>query len=162
MVLQMAENPDVTATIVYFELAETFTPETTISTRSPTGLSFGKGSKITEQHTPGERDAVFFASLKNSIPAELAARVLLETVNAGSTPVAAAIDRARLEIGQAPRNAGDLVVMGRNTSHAVAFAKESPSSIDDAGKCLGILGKEVLKSNFRASVIIVQAVNGTV
>ncbi|KAF2427564.1 hypothetical protein EJ08DRAFT_721007 [Tothia fuscella] len=159
LVLQMAENPDVTATIVHFETHESFfgsTDEITESPPIPGGLA-RKLTVVVEQPPPAERDTIFFASLKNSIPAELAARVLFVTINADSGPVKAAHQRAGEEVGQAPRNAGDLIVLGRNSGRVAAFAKESGRMTAESEKCLGFLGQELVQSNLRASVIVVQA-----
>ena len=103
-----------------------------------------------------QRDAVFFLSLKQSIPAELAGRVLFETV-ATSTPVKDVLERAAEEVGQSPRNAGDLVVLGRNVSHVASFAREGvKDGGSEARKCLGAVGNEVVISSLRASVLVVQ------
>jgi hypothetical protein len=173
LVLQMAENPDVTATVIHFETDESYfansdeissTPVTSgPSSRSQTSTSLS-GKKalaaVTEQPPPAERDAVFFASLKNSIPAELAARVVFLTVSAGSTPVKTLKQRASEEVGQTPRNAGDLIVVGRNFGRSPAFAKEIGGAYGDAEKCLGVLGQELISSGIRTSVMVVQAQEG--
>jgi hypothetical protein len=159
LVLQMAENPDVTATVVHFETHTSFfsgVDEISESLPTPTGLG-KKVATVVEQPPPAERDTIFFASLKNSIPAELAARVMFVTVNAESAPVKAVHQRAAEEVGQAPRNAGDLVVVGRNVGRVFAFAKETGRGIGEAEKCLGHIGDELVKSSLRASVMVVQA-----
>jgi hypothetical protein len=170
LVLQMAENPDVTATVVHFETDESYfaradgiaeaPPTSGPLARSQTSntLSGKKASTaVVEQAPPAERDTVFFASLKNSIPVELAARVVFVTVSAASTPLKAVKQRAGEEVGQSPRNAGDLIVVGRNIGRTSAFAKESGGSNGDAERCLGFLGQELISSGMRASVMVVQA-----
>jgi hypothetical protein len=169
LVLQLLENPDVTATIVHFETDDSYfgTAEEIASapglSRAQTSTSIG-GKKaltaVTEQPPPAERDAAFFASLKNSIPVELAARVIFVTVNAGSKPVKAVNERAGEEVGQSPRNAGDLIVIGRNVGRSSAFSKEAGGIFGDAERCLGYLGKTLSSSGLQASVMVVQAQEG--
>ncbi|EON62648.1 hypothetical protein W97_01872 [Coniosporium apollinis CBS 100218] len=168
LILQLAESPDVTATIVHFEVPGGYFDEgaalmpvtsgnvSPVATRqtAPTDTSAPTAPTL-----PSERDAAFFASLRNSVPAELASRVTFETVQT-SKPLAAALDRAKLEMGQNPRNAGDLVVLGRNAANRTALLKEEadPSAMNyEAGRCLGVLAEVVVRSTMRASVLVVQA-----
>jgi hypothetical protein len=173
LVLQMAENPDVTATVVHFETDESYfatsdeitdlppTPGPLARSQTSTSLSGKKGlAAVTEQAPPAERDVVFFASLKNSIPAELAARVIFVTVSAGSTPLRTVKQRAGEEVGQSPRNAGDLIVVGRNVGRSSAFAKELGGVYGDAERCLGVLGQNLINSGIQASVMVVQGQEG--
>jgi hypothetical protein len=113
---------------------------------------------VSRKQTPSsEHDSVFFLSLKHSIPADLAGRVVFETVSAGSTPVKAIIERAAEEVGQRPHNAGDLIVLGRNSSRISAFTREAAKEGAEARKCLGVVGTEIINSSLRASVIVIQA-----
>ena len=172
LVLQMAENPEVTATIVFFEVNEKYfviAPSTTqddVLVKSPTGAS-SKGLEIKKGGVfevkesgvlPTERDAVFFASLKNSLPADLASRIVFETVQAGMEPLNVCLERAAIEVGRTPRNAGDLVIVGRNAARVTSFAKEVRSTgDDDASRCLGVVGAEAARNGVKASVVVVQA-----
>jgi hypothetical protein len=174
LVLQMAENEEVTATIVHFEIDASFfaasrdddavEPISPIQ-RTGTGLSMsGKKSTVvdttTSSTTPAERDATFFTSLKASIPVSMAARVVFDTVNAGATPLKSVLARAGQEVGQAPRNAGDLVVVGRNAAWVSSFAQEAKAGVSESSKCLGVIGKEVASGGIGGSVLVVQAHGG--
>lgn len=171
LVLQMAENEEVTATIIHFETDPTFfatavqDDEVSPVSRTGTGLSMAGDKKstvvdVTSSTTPAERDAIFFSSLKASIPVSMAARVVFETVNAGTTPLKSVLARAGREVGQAPKNAGDLVVVGRNAAWVGSFAKEGKAAVSESSKCLGIVGKEVASGGLGGSVLVVQAHNG--
>jgi hypothetical protein len=174
LVLQMAENEEVTATIVHFEtdsaLFAASSDDDAVEAVSPTartgtGLSMsGKKLAVVDTPasptTPAERDSVFFSSLKASIPVSMAARVIFETVNAGTTPLKSVLERAGREVGQAPRNAGDLVVVGRNAAWVSTFAKETKAGVSDSSKCLGVVGKEVVSGGIGGSVLVVQAHGG--
>lgn len=172
LVLQMAENPEVTATVVFLETNDKYfvtalAPKDDHITRSPTASS----SRILEIHRvksatanvneaevlPSEQDAIFFNSLKNSLPAELSSRVVFEPVNASMEPLKMTLERAALEVRQHPRNAGDLIIVGRNIARLAAFETESRREVDDASRSLGVLGAEAARSGLQASVVVVQA-----
>lgn len=172
LVLQMAENPEVTATVVFFEVNEKYfvisssTTHDDMLVRSPTAgsskaLEMKKGGAFEVKESdapPNERDVVFFASLKNSLPAELASRIVFETVQAEMEPLKACLERAAIEVGRTPRNAGDLVIVGRNAARVASFAKEvRRTGDDDVLKCLGVVGAESARSGLKASVVVVQA-----
>lgn len=171
LVLQMAENEEVTATIIHFETDPTFFATAVQDdqllpvSRTGTGLSLSGGKKSTavdviSSTTPAERDAIFFSSLKASIPASMAERVIFATVNAGATPLQSVLARAGREVGQAPKNAGDLVVVGRNAAWVGSFAKDAKAGVSESSRCLGVVGKEVASGGLGGSVLVVQAHNG--
>jgi hypothetical protein len=157
LVLQLAENPQVTATVVHFDV-----PESVIgSSEAPSSTTVvGKnGEVITSTTTTREQDAAFFASLRSSLPADLANRVVFETVSSTS-PIKDVIARASIEVGQAPRNAGDLVVLGRNVARNAALGRDDTdeirSSLSAAGT-LGVLAEKVWEGKLGASVLVVKA-----
>jgi len=166
VVLQLAENSDVTATIVHFEVDDAYfndenaVQESSSSPITPSRSQDKLGTMVTRTQTPPtDRDSTFFLSLKNSIPADLAGRVVFETVSTPSTPLKTMLARAGDEVGQNPHNAGDLVVLGRNAGRIASFSRELGKDGAEARKCLGVLGSEVVRSSLRASVIVVQAFN---
>lgn len=157
LVLQLAENPQVTATIVHFDLPEPLTQSTSkLSVHSPTGKA---GETVTNIPTC-EQDAAFFASLRASLPAEMSSRVVFETVPSTS-PVSDVIARASIEVGQAPKNAGDIVVLGRNISRNDTLGREDDGdeikSVNNASGTLGILAERVWEGKVGASILVVQA-----
>lgn len=165
-VLQLAENADVTATIVHFEAPADYFEPTDLSrvntNVSPTGAGKTADVSATTTVPPAERDSVFFSSLKSSLPATLASRVVFETVST-QTPVAAALERGAEELGRNPKNAGNLMIVGRNDGLRSSFAKEKSSgyAAEDAArptaKCLGVVGDRALKSKVAGSVVVFQA-----
>lgn len=84
LVLQLAENPDVTATIVH----------------------------IVDTMDQQQDDTVFFATMQKSLAADLQDRVVFDTT-AISTPHEAIVERAQREVGANPKNGGDVVVVSR-------------------------------------------------
>ncbi|CAA9965549.1 K antiporter 1 [Pyrenophora teres f. maculata] len=173
LVLQLVRNPHVTATIVHFDVPrEGSVDETT--TITATGE---KGHEITTTSTKKtcshEQDAAFFASLRASLPMDIAPRVVFETVTSTS-PVKDVIARASIEVGQAPRNAGDLIVLGRNVGRNAVLEREDvgtgnqggtgggadeirSSSSTSAATTLGVLAERVWEGRLGASVLVVKA-----
>ncbi|KAK7702671.1 hypothetical protein SLS57_011284 [Botryosphaeria dothidea] len=161
LVLQLAEHPDVTATLVHYETPNDYF-ETAEITSAASDSSPSTGKHPTATVAPAaDKDSAFFQALQHSLPSELLERVLFDSTTT-STPISAAIERAKTEVGQNPRNAGDLIVMGRSASQLSAFNKESVSGVsrDDldtgAQKCLGVVAETVVRSKVRASVLVVQ------
>lgn len=150
LVLQLCENKQVTASIVHFE--------------GVGGVTEAVGSKAHDTDaaaTSAEQDAAFFASLRASIPADMASRVLFESVSASFAPVTDVLERAKIEVGQTPKNAGDLVVLGRSISrNSVLAARDAGDEIrssHSAAGTLGVLAEKVWEGKLGASVLIVKA-----
>ncbi|KAF2691853.1 K(+)/H(+) antiporter 1 [Lentithecium fluviatile CBS 122367] len=158
LVLQLAENPEVTATLVRFDVPSEFFAHTTTSSSGPT--KGGETVVTTSQYTP-EHDATFFASLRASLPAELSNRVVFETVTS-TNPVKDVIARASIEVGQNPKNAGDLVVLGRNIGrNALRLPGDGdeikPASSSSVASSLGVVAERMWDSKSGASLLVVKA-----
>jgi hypothetical protein len=152
LALQLAENPEVTATILHL-----------LSSNTQSSSSVGEGSGeggvehvtittnskalVTESSQTVESDAAFFATMRNSLPAELADRVIFDSASADSI-LDAAIERAAPEIGQNPKNGGDIIILGRGNVG------------DSSTGCLGVAAERVLASGLRASLLVVLAKGG--
>jgi len=167
LVLQLAENTEVTATLVHYEVPDDLFDEAELSltkTQTPiSGVSGGKNATATVSaaRNPREHDAAFFAALRASLPADLASRVVFESV-ASTAPVEDVLERAVTEVGQTPKNAGDLVVLGRNVDRRPVSKKriegEDAKAVDSgAVAALGVLAERVYQSKVLASVIVVKA-----
>jgi hypothetical protein len=131
LVLQIAENAHVTATIVHFTTSAT-----------------------------SETDAGFFGAMASSLASDMANRVVFKTV-ATQHVVQDVVEHARAEMGQAPRNAGDLVVLGRNVERNEMLVRgEGVDEIrreDGAAGTLGVLAERVWEGKVGASVLVVKA-----
>jgi hypothetical protein len=128
LVLQLAENSHVTATVVHFNGAEAVLC-TPISRK---------------------QDTAFFASHRASLPLAQADRVIFETV-VSEEPVADVIARARTEIEQSLHSAGDLIVLGMNVARNRVLERKGTAST------LGVLADRVLEGKLGASVLVVKA-----
>ncbi|KAL0262493.1 hypothetical protein SLS55_001461 [Diplodia seriata] len=160
LVLQLAEHPDVTATLVHFETPSDYFESAEITPADTDSPATGK--QPTASVAPSaDKDGAFFQALRSSVPSEMQDSVLFDSVTTTS-PISAAIERAQSEVGQNPRNAGDLIVLGRSIAQFSAFTKESVKDVvtDDidteAQKCLGIVAETVVRSKAKASVLVVQ------
>ncbi|USP82382.1 uncharacterized protein yc1106_09656 [Curvularia clavata] len=144
LVLQLAKNPQVTATIIYFDVPESV------------------WASLPNNAAPAsrEQDAAFFAALRASLPAELANRVVFGTTSS-TAPVADVIASASIEVGQSPRNAGDLIVLGRNVAMNAVLDRSVNSdeirSSSSAAETLGVLAEKVWAAKLRASVLVIKA-----
>lgn len=145
LLLQLAENPEITATIVYYpniasdaDVQGTVVPKAEVPT-SPTNL---------QRVFSNEDDAAFFVTMQRSIDSDIESRVLFETASATSSPAQDALARAQSEVGQNPKNGGDIIIIGRN----IQFARPDGSS-----SCFGVAANIIIDSNIRASFLVVQA-----
>ncbi|KAF2709542.1 K(+)/H(+) antiporter-like protein 1 [Pleomassaria siparia CBS 279.74] len=162
IVLQLAENPEITATLIHFEVPDEFleTTDRPSSSSSPTkgGETVVTTTTTTTAHTRSQ-DATLFASLRASLPAELSNRVVFETV-VSSSPLKDVLARANIEVGQSPKNAGDLVVLGRNIGRRGFNAPGLGDDIRPASSAagtLGVLAERVWEGKMGASVLVVKA-----
>lgn len=157
LVLQLAENPQVTVTFVHFDVPESLLGSTPASSSSAV---LGKAGELITTAAPSrEQDATFFASLRASLPAELANRVVFETVTS-TTPVKDVIARASIEVGQSPKNAGDLIVLGRNIARNSALSVDAADEIrsaSSASSTLGVLAEKVWDGKLGTSVLVVKS-----
>jgi len=160
LVLQMAENPDVTATIIHFETSGDHCEDVEISASPLSKTNSGRDKNLATTTStaalPGERDAIFFASLRNSLPAELSSRIVFESIQSPN-PLLDVIERSGQEVGQSPRNAGDMVIVGRNAMRAASFAKDTGAAVGEAGRCLGVVAERIIRQGVGASVVVIQA-----
>lgn len=158
IVLQLAENPGVTATIVHYESEESI--ETYAEDVTPTKPSESKKMEIlrvlslgtkTESTTGGP--SALFTTLRKAMSADMARRVVFDTVRHSKDPVQDALAQAQQEVGQNSKNGGDIIVVGRNVKHF----KQSGSTSSITSDCLGTAADTFAGSGIKASLLVVQA-----
>ncbi|KAI9680139.1 MAG: K(+)/H(+) antiporter [Trizodia sp. TS-e1964] len=188
-VLQLAQKTNITATILHVTghephtlntsgLASPTTPsilaknQPTDSNSIPSSpLTMSGSSKIhptintaasVSSSPESELEAAFINSARDSLTPSAASRVLFESV-ACINPLAEVLIRARQEVGQSPRNAGDLVVLGRGVNcYRPNFRSEviqmfGKSGHHEARNILGELSEVMLLGEVNASILVVQA-----
>ncbi|RPB15272.1 hypothetical protein P167DRAFT_483200 [Morchella conica CCBAS932] len=193
-VLQLASNKNVTATIVriaYKSDADTQLnlelpspaqihrrdlPRGLSSSNIPTRLSRDAISSSSHSQSAGssttveiqDPDANFFQVMVDSLPENLSQRVVFETFRT-SQPLHYAIVKAREEVGQSSRNAGDLIIVGRSQHEpgTSQIREELVTVLDTLGvpsgagaetrKCLGDVAEAFIVSGIKASVVVLKA-----
>jgi hypothetical protein len=152
LVLQLAQNEDVTATIVHIDassLQGASTPETA-------GASSSAVPSLSKTET--ESDAVFFASLRDSLPAELSSRVVFRKESLASnatTIVGFAVGIAQNEASQAHSEANQMVIVGRRSVGGETLSID-PSGEADTQKALGTIGDALVRNGVKSSVLVLQ------
>lgn len=146
LLLQIVENPEITATVVHYQFANS---EGGVTVENhPVSPKSTKGNQTGLERTfSREDDAALFATLQRSLATELEDRVVFETASASASAVQDAIARMQAEVGQNPRNGGDIVIVGRSSG----LGSVGSSS------CLGTAADAVLAGNVKASLLVVQA-----
>jgi hypothetical protein len=187
IVLQLAKNQHVTASIVQITWSpvtttETKAPDTTAGPSSSTTTTSDRKSTPTttttnqDQTQAHQQDCAFFATMRDSLPTALAPRVVFTETTVAS--LADVVALAQKTVGLRPKNAGDLVVLGRRTPGGVGVelggggvggsgsgggvgASGSGSNID-LGRTVGPVAEQLVTMGVKASLLVVQAVGGGV
>ncbi|KAI1871286.1 uncharacterized protein JN550_004731 [Neoarthrinium moseri] len=149
-VLQLARSPLVTVTIAHLNWTSEAGNEevTTVVAESSTETKEAVRTEITAQ------DASLLSSVQSSLPSNLVGRVNFTELSVSTgTAVSKAIELATEKVGQNPRNAGDIIIVGRRHAKFSGAA----SSESDMGKTIGVLGEKFVSSGLRASVLVIQA-----
>lgn len=144
-VIRLARNPNVTATILHVKGsgADTSVP----------GISKGESTVATSATSESDSEA-FFHSMADSLPMEVLSRVVFDTVD--TMDIAhECVERAKAEVGLSPKNAGDLVVLGRG--HRGSWHDGSDVSKSEVEQSLSPVSKAMISSNVKASILVIQA-----
>lgn len=155
-VLRLARNSSVTATIVRITGGEVAGDLHATAGGASNPEPAGSTSRSAEE--------AFLATIRDSLPPELEPRVLFDTLHSAQ-PLADAISRAKAEVGLNPKNAGDVVVVGRSHPDRpglkvglTAALPTSPGNPATAAiQCLGDAAESMIMADLKASVLVIQA-----
>ncbi|KAK5120407.1 hypothetical protein LTR85_006346 [Meristemomyces frigidus] len=140
LVLQLAENLEITATMVHYQIkGEDVTSEHVTTKGVPDG-------KIRVSTSSDETDEQFFVTMQRTLPEDLRSRLNFRTI-ISYDPVQDAVANAQAEVGQNPGNGGDLIMVGRNIDMVES----------QASSCLGLVADVMLERDLKASMVVVQA-----
>lgn len=188
LVLQLAKNQHVTASIARITQPGDdpkqpgSRPESQAGSETPSedrdhktsaeGQSQPQPQDIQQRHD----DQIFFSTLCTTLPADLASRVTFSDVTITNSSISAALAEivvlAQQTVGQRPRNAGDVVVLGRRNGRFgdnVAgsegpAASASGSSVavgvggnPDLRRTIGAVADQLITTGVKASILVVQA-----
>ncbi|KAI1487609.1 K+ homeostasis protein Kha1 [Biscogniauxia mediterranea] len=156
-VLQLARNSNVTASIAHLSWSEgedDIVPVSENVSGHTTSVKDIINTEISAQ------DISLIASLHSGLPTEIAHRITLTEVSVNS---ASALDQviklASETVGQNPRNAGDIIVVGRRHSK-LPVASQSPeqtNAVHEMQATIGVLGEKIVMGGLKSSVLVIQA-----
>jgi hypothetical protein len=168
-VLQLAQNSNVTATIIHFisplQSKPSQSPEViseiTRATSGPINSTLAISERVDTEviYANTAQDTALLHTLRDSLPQSLSNRVVFVDVPTTS-PVTDSLRHARQEVAQSPRNAGDLIVVGRGKHAPFASAENEPGLSAPAvemRKTLGIVAETLISGGVRGSVLVIQA-----
>ena len=171
LVLRLAQNSNVTATILHVNMAKDTVPAPEVeTTQSSTSYRVKSGVKVSV--TPSEemlieQELAFYTSMKDSLPHELRRRVKFEYFSPQPS-LQSLTEKAKSEVGQSPKNAGDLIILGRGRGvqrefkHELLDLKSSMNYFARSGpdsQCFGDLAEALIITQVKASLIVIQAQN---
>ncbi|KAK3998365.1 Sodium/hydrogen exchanger family-domain-containing protein [Cladorrhinum sp. PSN332] len=172
IVLQLAKNPHVTASIVRLNwpdngekaAASKTTATPSVSSETKTAVDSQEGtsttpSEIIKQANSGQ-DRAFFSSVQKTLSQELADRVTFtESDISPKSALTEVLLLAQKAVGQTPNNAGDVIVLGRR--HALLDEVPSVASgstvTPDMKRTVGSVANQMVTTGIKASVLVVQA-----
>ncbi|KAL3420839.1 k(+) h(+) antiporter 1 [Phlyctema vagabunda] len=164
-VLQLAQNSNITVTIAHFIFTSSATASKTPNVSSgvlsrPTSRTNASGVAETldaeSLEAAAETDAALLHTLRDSLPAKLSRRVVFVEVKT-SNPLADCLDHAKQELGQSPKNAGDLVVLGLGNHASFSTGGSSSSNIPEVKKTLGVVAESLINNGAKGSILVMQA-----
>ncbi|KAH7383655.1 Sodium/hydrogen exchanger family-domain-containing protein [Cadophora sp. MPI-SDFR-AT-0126] len=163
-VLQLAHNSNVTVTVMHFNAPVQSRNENRaeVTSENAQAAAHSNSSRLTinervdtdTMQATADQDVALLHTLRDSLSASLVNRVVFVDV-ATSNPISDCLDHARQEIGQSPKNAGDLVVVGRGKhSHIV----ENFHVVNhEMRKTLGPIAEAIISGGVRGSVLVIKA-----
>ncbi len=103
----------------------------------------------------------FFVSLRDSLPSALSSRVVFDILDT-THPAREALSRAQLEVGASPKNAGDLVIVGKGAHghferELSSWVADDVDVVPERRKCLGDVAELMLAMGVKASVLVIKA-----
>ncbi|KAI9376794.1 Sodium/hydrogen exchanger family-domain-containing protein [Aspergillus egyptiacus] len=162
-VLQLAQNDQVTATIIHIDLP------------AMQNTAMASGASVRPQHNDSsgsqtgslgaESDIIFFATLRDSLPEALSSRVVFKHVNPQNSADAVhiAIDAVKEEMAQTAHKAGNITVVGRHNNRVDQTLELGSVSSDEVGfEARGVLGavaQAMVRTEHRTvgNVLVLQA-----
>ncbi|KKF94792.1 K(+)/H(+) antiporter 1 [Ceratocystis platani] len=152
-VMQLSKKANVTATIAHFK----FTDEESLSVDGEidkTAAYEAHASSNSSQHSSSVDDHYLLSSLQSNLASLGGGRVAFTEIPVTrQNAIAIALQTAQTIVGQNPRNAGDLIIVGRSHS----CLNDGATDIGDELKStLGQAASSLLGAHANASVLVVQ------
>ncbi|KAB8251599.1 Sodium/hydrogen exchanger family-domain-containing protein [Aspergillus flavus] len=170
-VMQLAQNDQVTATIIHIDVAPSPPQVSEVHQSSPSSTTKDKSSsQILTTAQGSESDATFFGAMKDSLSEELTTRIVFTRVSPQRDSIDAvgvAVTAVKEEMGKVPQKAGNIVVVGRRNNR-VDLNESSTSSQEEVGaetsRVLGAVAQAMVRTENRivGDVLVLQAGMGAV
>lgn len=163
-VLQLAQNDQVTATIIHVDAPILSETKSTVQITAPTIISSSSASPRSNSTEEERSDSTYFATLCESLPTSQSSRVVFRHVTANVDTVAAAVAIVKEEMDQMPHKAGNIVVVGRRNNRVDQVAEASQEEFGlETRKALGAVGEAMVRSGSQVvgHVLVLQAGNGS-
>ncbi|OTA56293.1 K+/H+ antiporter 1 [Hypoxylon sp. EC38] len=159
-VLQLAKNPLITVTIAHLNCTDGDNEIVAVSEGNLDPISPTSATKDEINTEITAHDTSLLATVQSSLSPELASRVTFTEVSVTVTSaVSRATELAKETVGQNPRNAGDIVVVGRRHPKLPAILRTADQSSTeyDMQKTIGVFGQAMAMGGLNASVLVIQA-----
>lgn len=151
--LQLAKSPHVTLTIAHFSWAAYDSGD---EVEMPSKAAGGSKDAVKVVEEASAQDTALLSALRSTLPKELAGRVTFVEVNVTKgTAVAEAVSKARSTVGNVPKNAGDIVVVGRSQP-SLGDSEIELGSLD-LRKTVGSVAEQLVNGGVKASVLVIKA-----
>ena len=165
LVLQLAQNTTVTATIVHFEKTDEerahgwdSVVQEDLASKGQSPKNSYKPTLHTSVSTPTQDSySTFFHSMRDSISSALASRVTFQTISSTSQQ-RDIMSKVKDELERVPKDVGDLVVLGRNLQldSALSTGADLAAVEAEAKQALGPMAAGILSHAPRASLLVVR------
>lgn len=158
-VLQLAKNPLITVTVAHLNCTEGDDDIVAISEGNLDVVSPSLTKNVINTEITAH-DTSLLATLQSTISPQLASRVSFTEVSVtASSAVRQAVALAKEMVGKKPRNAGDIVVVGRRHPRLPATLRTADQSNTayDMQKTIGVFGQAMAMGDVKASVLVIQA-----
>ncbi|KAL4942303.1 hypothetical protein BDV06DRAFT_165629 [Aspergillus oleicola] len=174
-VLQLAQNDQVTATIIHIDLPTTAKAPQKTKKIIVSPKKHGSSSDFQQfDNLPSnfESDTIFFSTLRDSLPEALSTRVVFKTVSpkksSSADAIQTAIDTIKDEMAHSASKPGNITVVGRRNNRVdqtIDIDSPSPSASDEVGYdakgVLGAVAQAMVRTEHRTvgNVLVLQAGN---
>ncbi len=167
IVLQLAKSPHVTVSIVHINwTSDVHDASDTgdLSEQKSKSPAIGSTRKEVEEEISAQ-DLALLHTLQSSLAEDLVGRVVFSEINVSRTSaIAETVALAQRTVGKTPKNAGDIVVLGRRharlgelTTNTESSASTSYAGTPDLKKTVGSITEQLLVGGIKASVLVIQA-----
>ncbi|KAL4796442.1 Sodium/hydrogen exchanger family-domain-containing protein [Aspergillus venezuelensis] len=165
-VLQLAQNDQVTATIIHIDVPATSTTPKKTSKFIVLPKQHESSSGTQQSDNAAESESVFFSTLRDSLSDTLANRVIFKTVSPKkeSDVITTAIDTVKEDMAHSAAKPGNITVVGRRNNRVdQTLDIDAPSDEVglDARGVLGAVAQAMVRTEHRTvgNVLVLQAGN---